>query len=54
MSITIRKMLHFFNKLSDIKKAFEKVTHFTPLHPTQAELSRWPISPHVTPLPPQR
>ena len=34
MSITIRKILHFFNKLRDIKKTFEKVTHFTPLHPT--------------------
>ena len=35
MSITIRKILHFFNKLRDIKKTFKKVTHFTPLHPTQ-------------------
>ena len=35
MSITIRKILHFFNKLRDIKKTFEKVTHFTPLHPTK-------------------
>ena len=34
MSITIRKILHFFNKLRDIKKTFEKVTHFTPLHPS--------------------
>ena len=33
MSITIRKILHFVNKLRDIKKTFEKVTHFTPLHP---------------------
>ena len=33
MSITIRKILHFFKKLRDIKKTFEKVTHFTPLHP---------------------
>ena len=40
MSITIRKILHFFNKLRDIKKTFEKVTHFTPLHPTAAT-SKW-------------
>ena len=38
MSITIRKILHFFNKLRDIKKTFEKVTHFTPLHPTAINL----------------
>ena len=36
MSITIHKILHFIKKLRDIKKIFEKVTHFTPLHPMQS------------------
>ena len=38
MSITIHKILHFIKKLCDIKKTFEKVTHFTPLHPTHPPL----------------